>query len=103
MRRKQPAPEKEKKRRKGNETQVCHENQPGGSGVKRSTKGPKLKINRDDPANFCGLCNGNYFDEVDDQDTEGWIQRLECPVWFHETFAGVYERIVYDFECSTCA
>ena len=85
MRRKQPAPENEKKRRKGNETQVCNKIQPSGSEIKRPTKGLKLKINRDDPANFCGLCNGNYFDDVDDQDTEDWIQCLQCLVWFHET------------------
>lgn len=70
-----------------------------GTGQPRSRRRP---IDKDDPSNICGVCNGNYYDD-DCDDSEDWIECPKCSVWFHETCAGVFGRAAYDFICMECA
>ena len=74
------------------------------AGPKKRTDAKQKKNKKqkeDDPANICGNCGGNYFDD-DSDDAEDWVQCPPCKVWFHLTCAGVYENCHEDFICDTC-
>ena len=62
----------------------------------------RAEIDRDDQSNVCGLCDGHYWDD-DNQDSESWIQCPLCLTWFHDTCAGVYGRAGDNFICDKCA
>ena len=74
------------------------------AGPKKRTDAKQKKNKKqkeDDPANICGNCGGNYFDD-DSDDAEDWVQCPPCKVWFHLTCAGVYAKCHEDFICDTC-
>ena len=68
---------------------------------KKPMKEKRCQKNYDDPANFCGGCDGNYYDDVD-LDAEEWIQCQTCNVWYHEICAGVYGQDTRSFICRDC-
>ena len=99
-------PEKKKRKMTGQQSAIrsTKESLSSTSGISsRPTKRQKIQFDRNDPANICGVCEGNYYDDTDLQDAEGWIQCPACQLWFHETCAGVYGKQAYDFICSDCA
>ena len=99
-------PGKKKRKTAGQQSAIrsTKESLSSTSGISsRPTKRQKKQFDRNDPANICGVCEGNYYDDTDLQDAEGWIQCPVCQLWFHETCAGVYGKAAYDFICSDCA
>ena len=85
-------PGKKKRKTTGlqSELRSTKESLPNTSGTSlRPTKRQKKQFDRNDPANICGVGEGNYYDDTDLQDAEGWIQCPFCQMWFHKTGAGV--------------
>ena len=77
---------------------------PSTSGISsRPTKRQKKQqFDGNDLANICSICEGNYYEETDLQDAEGWIQSPVCQPWHHKT-CGVYGKAPYHFIRSNCA
>ena len=62
------------------------------------TRGKRKQCDKENTENYCGYCEGYYFDS----DDEYWVKctAMKCNAWYHESCAGILGNGLQSFKCS---